>query len=511
MNGPAHPHVLVVDDHAPSRYSTRRALTAAGFMVSEAATGGEALALCTEDPPDVVLLDVNLPDMDGFEVCRKLRGSERTAQLPVIHLSATYLENHHRVQGLDAGADGYLTHPVEPVVLVATLRAVLRARSAERAAQRREAEFGAIFERAPNGICLLDPSLAYRDVNPALCQMLGHSRDELLGRCFLDHVTPAERQRATGLAEIVARDRQWRGQLAFRTARNEVVHLLWAVSEHAIPDMLLGIVTDITERRRIEHDRERLLISERAARADAERANRLKDEFLATLSHELRSPLNAIIGWVHVLQSGRMDAGERARGLDVIERNARIQAQLISDLLDVSRIISGKLTLDVERVVPGEMIQAALEGVRPAAQSKGIALDVRVDPAAPVLWGDSARLQQVVWNLVHNAIKFTPKGGRVEVMLHAAGDGVEIVVRDEGIGISPEFLPQLFQRFRQEDATATRTRGGLGLGLAIVKQVVEMHGGRVNASSAGVNQGATFLVFLPVGQPAQARPLTAHP
>src|SRR5690606_35352582 len=163
-------------------------------------------------------------------------------------------------------------------------------------------------------------------------------------------------------------------------------------------------------------------------------------------------------------------------------------------LLDVSRIISGKLTLDVERVGPGEMIQAALEGVRPAAQSKGIALDVRVDPAAPVLWGDSARLQQVVWNLVHNAIKFTPKGGRVEVMLHAAGDGVEIVVRDEGIGISPEFLPQLFQRFRQEDATATRTRGGLGLGLAIVKQVVEMHGGRVNASSAGVNQGATFLV-----------------
>jgi signal transduction histidine kinase/CheY-like chemotaxis protein len=245
-------------------------------------------------------------------------------------------------------------------------------------------------------------------------------------------------------------------------------------------------------------ERLRLLESERTARAEVERASELKDEFLATVSHELRTPLGAMLGWTQILQLRPMSAEELKHGLSAIERNARAQTQLVEDLLDMSRITSGTLRLDVQPVYPAAFIEPAVETVRPAASAKDIRIEVVLDPHAGPITGDVSRLQQVVWNLLSNAIKFTPKGGRVQVRLRRVGSQVEVSVADSGIGIAPEFLPYVFERFRQADGSPTRAFGGLGLGLAIVKRLVELHGGSVEAHSEGVGQGACFSVQLPV-------------
>ncbi len=260
-----------------------------------------------------------------------------------------------------------------------------------------------------------------------------------------------------------------------------------------------GITIDITSRKNAEVEREALLMSERAARTEAERVSRTKDEFLATLSHELRTPLNAIVGWSQLLRSdGTPSSEDLAEGLKVIERNARVQAQLIEDLLDMSRIISGKVRLNVQPVDLAEVLDAAVASVAAAAEAKGIRIQKIVEPLAGPVMGDPSRLQQVVWNLLSNAIKFTPKEGRVQVVLKPVNSHLEIVVSDTGAGIKPEFLPHVFERFRQADATTTRRYGGLGLGLAIVKHLSEMHGGEVRAASPGENLGATFTVLLPL-------------
>jgi signal transduction histidine kinase/CheY-like chemotaxis protein len=245
-------------------------------------------------------------------------------------------------------------------------------------------------------------------------------------------------------------------------------------------------------------ERERLLTREQMARAEAESANRFKDEFLATVSHELRTPLNAIIGWSHLLRNGSIDAATATRGVETIERNARAQAQLIEDILDVSRVITGKLRLNIASVDLASVINAAIDSVQLAADSKGIQLEVTLDPSARRVSGDSGRLQQVVWNLLSNAIKFTPPGGRVEVRLEHAGSSAQIRVRDSGQGIGSDFLPFIFDRFRQADGTSTRSHGGLGLGLAIVRHLIELHGGTAYADSPGRGCGATFTILLPL-------------
>jgi signal transduction histidine kinase/ActR/RegA family two-component response regulator len=246
---------------------------------------------------------------------------------------------------------------------------------------------------------------------------------------------------------------------------------------------------------------------EQGARRDAEAASALKDQFLMTVSHELRTPLTAIYGWARMLVAGTMNEHQRQSALQTIERNARAQMHIIDDLLDVSRVMGGKLRLDVRPVDLAEVVRDAVETVRPAAQAKGIQIDLRIDPAAGGVAGDPERLQQVVWNLLSNAVKFTPAGGCVTAAVHAIGDSVEMAITDTGQGISAEFLPHVFDRFRQQDAGTKRRYGGLGLGLAIVKNLVEMHGGSVSASSEGDGRGATFRVRLPAGAGAvSARP-----
>jgi len=245
------------------------------------------------------------------------------------------------------------------------------------------------------------------------------------------------------------------------------------------------------EAEQVAEEKQRLYI-------EAQESNRLKDEFLATVSHELRTPLTAILGWAHLLRTGQTGDENLAKALETIERNARAQAQLIDDLLDVSRIITGKIRIDVRPVDPNSFIEAAVEAVRPAAEAKGVRLQRIMDTGVATVSGDPVRLQQVVWNLLSNAIKFTPKGGRVQIRLERVNSHIEIAVSDTGPGISPEFLPYVFDRFRQADGRTTRQHGGLGLGLSIVRHLVELHGGTVRAESEGEGQGAVFTVLLPV-------------
>jgi signal transduction histidine kinase/CheY-like chemotaxis protein len=268
------------------------------------------------------------------------------------------------------------------------------------------------------------------------------------------------------------------------------------IAERKLAEASLRAVKDELEAQVVE--RERSLAREQIARAAAENASRLKDEFLATVSHELRTPLTAIMGWTHMLRYDGLDETSKMRALEVIERNAKSQAQLVEDILDVSRVITGKLRLNVAPVDAATVINAAIDSVQLAAETKGIQLGVTLDPSARHIAGDANRLQQVVWNLLSNAIKFSPSGGRVDVHLERADSVVQISVSDTGDGISPDFLPFIFDRFRQADGSSTRRHGGLGLGLSIVRHLIELHGGTVRAESAGEGCGSTFTISLPL-------------
>lgn len=368
--------IINCDDSADTRYTKTRVLRRAGYEVIECGTGAEALQKTRELMPQLVLLDVLLPDMSGLDVCRRIKEDVVTGTIPVIQISATFLTQDHAREALEQGADIYLTEPLEPRELETVVSVLLR---------------------------------------------LAHTE--------------------AGLREALAR--------------------------------------------------------ERAARAQAEEATQLKDEFLANLSHELRTPMNIIIGWADLLRTTPLDEAQKQRAVEAIERAARSQAQLIEDLLDVSRIVTGKFRLVMQDMDVGRVLWLASESLRLVAQSKQITLNLARDDMDARINGDPDRLQQVFWNLLSNAVKFTPAGGRVDVHLKTSTEHVSITVADSGVGIDPDFLPFVFDRFRQADSTSTRQHSGMGLGLAIVRHVVELHGGSVRADSAGEDQGATFTVTLP--------------
>ena len=305
----------------------------------------------------------------------------------------------------------------------------------------------------------------------------------LLNKLAADDFSEADERLAATLATQVA--------VAYENAR-----LYTEAQTHAAE-----LRSEIAERKKAEEERAQLLVREQAARAEAEQANRTKDEFLATLSHELRTPLSAILGWSHLVRTNKLEEAQFSRGLETIERNARLQSQLIDDLLDVSRIITGKLQLEYRPVDLPNVIEAAIDSVRPAFEAREIKFETAVKSASPVL-GDANRLQQIFWNLFSNAVKFTPRGGQVNVAVHRQDSQMQISVTDTGIGISSEFLPYIFDRFRQADGSTTRAHGGLGLGLAIVRHLVELHQGEVEVESRGKNRGATFTVRFPIAPAA---------
>jgi PAS domain S-box-containing protein len=386
-----------------------------------------------------------------------------------------------------------------------TNRDVTERARAERARRESEARLRAMVDTAVDAIVTIDERGVIETWNPASARIFGYRAQEVLGKNVgilmpephrSRHDRYLARYRETGERHIIGTGRE----LMARHKSGFVFPVEIAVAETWMGDrrVFTGILRDITDRKRAEEEREHMIASERAARTEAERAARLRDEFVATVSHELRTPLNAILGWTVLLRSGRLDEATSKKAVEVVERNARAQAQVVEDLLDISRIGSGKLRLEARHVNLAALVEHVVASHLPAAAAKGVALEKHLEPGASSVQGDPGRLEQVVTNLLSNAIKFTPAGGRIEVVERRNGSRVEIVVRDTGTGIGADFLPFVFDRFRQADASPTRQHRGLGLGLALVKFLVEQHGGEIRAESAGEGQGATFTVTLPL-------------
>jgi len=485
--------LLVIDDNPASRYATVRQLRSAGFRTREAATGAEGLA-AADTSVSAVILDIHLPDIDGFALCALLRSRPATARVPVLHLTAAYVTDEDKVRGLDSGADAYLTRPVEPAVIIATVQSLVRTRMAEEAMRRSESMFRAVYDQAQSGIALLDDRGCLLDANRAMLRLLARPADDVIGQPLSQFVPAPSANRIVGFT--VAADAPAMAQeVPIQRPDGTLMHVEWSVSPHIEPGVTMAVATDISQRVALEQQRQQLLDRERNARGEAEQVSRMKDDFIAVLSHELRTPLNAIMSWTHVLRQ-RGGNPELERGLAAIERNGTTQARMISDLLDMSRLNMGKLPLNFAPIDPAEEVIASVNAIRPGAE-QGPRIELELSPPYRSVRADASRLQQVIWNLLSNAIKFTPASGRIVVSLAQDDRGVRLRIADEGQGIAPAFLPFVFDRFAQSDAASNRQRGGLGLGLSIVKQLVEAHGGTVSATSPGLGEGATFDVWLP--------------
>ncbi len=365
-----------------------------------------------------------------------------------------------------------------------------------------EIRYRRLFESARDGILILNAaSLKITDVNPFMMELLGYSRDEFVGKELWEIGLFSDKE----ASQQAFRELQLKGYLRYENlplqttdGKLREVEFVSNVYDEDRHPVIQCNIRDITDRKQAEAERRALLASAQAARAEADTANSIKDQFLATVSHELRTPLTSILGWSQMLITGKLDEPESKRALETILRNARAQKEIIDDLLDISRIITGKLRLDVSSVEMNRVIEGVVEGVRPAADARNIQLQTKIDPRTGPISGDPERLQQIIWNLLSNAIKFTPEGGRVDVRLARSDSQVEITIRDTGQGIDPELLLHVFDRFRQFDSSSRRRHGGLGLGLSIVRQLVALHGGTVTAESAGAGAGTTFKVMLPV-------------
>jgi PAS domain S-box-containing protein len=491
--------ILNVEDYAPGRYSRSRILKSAGFDVIEATTGSEALHLVRTRRPHLVLLDVNLPDITGFDVCRQIKEDPATAHVLVLQMSATSVTLDSKLTGLAAGSDGYLTEPIAPEELVANVNALLRLKRAEEAVREANATLRAVVEALPLAVIAIDAKGHVMRWSPAAEHMFGWHEEDVLGRPL--PLVPAQQEEE--FRSRVSMTLAGHLETGFETERLRRDGTLVSVSVSTAPlrdaageiTGALAIIEDITGRKRAERELARLY-------AEANHAGRVKDEFLATLSHELRTPMNALSVWVHLLRRGEVPPDRVQYALEVIERNTTAQVRLIEDILDVSRIVSGKLRLQMRIVDLAKVVHAAIEMVRPAAVDRNITLSAGV-PGSVTVRGDAQRLQQVVTNLLSNAVKFTPSGGRVELGLHIRDSTAVLEVADSGAGIDPRFLPRVFERFTQADSTTSRSHGGLGLGLAIVRYLVEAHQGSVAADSPGVGRGSTFRVALPLASAAE--------
>lgn len=379
-------------------------------------------------------------------------------------------------------------------------RARKTAEAAAAALKESEQRYRGIVETSSVGICLTDAHMRTEYVNPRMADMLDYTVEEMIGKSVLNFIDHSCRRQAGYNFERCKDGMKEQADLCYLHKNGSRCWAMVSSSPILSPrgefTGQVSIITDVTGRMRAERERARLLAREQQARREAEAASRDKDDLLAMVAHDLRVPLGGILGWIQLLRLEKTRSKDFVQGLDGVERNATLQARLLDDLLDVSRIANGSLQLDRRVIKLSSVVERAIDTVGPVADEKGIWLQTALDPDADDLFGDPNRLQQVVWNLLTNAIKFTPDGGQILISARRAGGNVQLAVSDTGKGISPDFLPYVFDRFKQGDASAERT-GGLGLGLAIARHIVEMHGGTIRAYSEGPEHGAVFTVELP--------------
>jgi PAS domain S-box-containing protein len=507
------PVVLNVDDTAETRYNKTRILRHAGYEVVECTTGGEALRLLRELPPDVVLLDVRLPDMSGLAVCRRIKEDPATAYLPVIQISSTFLTERDEAEALKHGADIYLTEPLEPKELETVTGVLLRLSRTEAGLRENERRWKRLTASNAVGVVIVEGG-SIVEANERYLQMIGRTTADVgAGRLSIEQITAPAYAEATrrAIGEVLEQGADAAFESGYLCPDGSLVSVVVSATLlDARRGRWMALVLDMSDRKRLEAERQESLERERVARSQAEKATALKDEFIANVSHELRTPMNIIVGWAHLLKTAALDEAQRQRAAEAIGRAARAQAQLIEDLLDMSRMATGKFTVQMAPVDIAETVRNAADGLRLTAQEKKVALNVSITSGGAQVLGDADRLQQVLWNLLSNAVKFTPSGGRVEVRLVREGGSVCITVADSGVGIDREFLPYVFDRFRQADSSSTRQHTGMGLGLAIVQHMVALHGGSVRAESEGLGRGATFAVRLPVLTPEAAEQAAAQ-
>jgi PAS domain S-box-containing protein len=551
--------VLIVDDQPRNLDALESMLAPLDCVFVRAETPDQALLSLLRHDFAAIVLDIQMPGMSGIELAKLIKQRRRTQHVPIVFLTAHLIDETDVLQGYDVGGVDYLSKPINAAILRSKVAVFIDLFKKTRALgqlndalQREVAE----REKAQQALQSVNAGLERRVEERTAALVRAHqgvreNEERLRMAVEVGRIVAWEWHLHTGamtwstdpealfgfpagsfgqemrIVRVVHADDRPRIEDAFDAALKTGVYeaeyravrpdgsIVWiaergrVVPDEGLAERMVGVSRDMTAERTAAIEREVLLRDARAARDEAERQGRLKDEFLATLSHELRTPMNAVLGWLAILDTGKPIRDVHA-ALAVIRRNSELQARLIDDLLDMNRLLSGNVTLELGSCDVGGLLQTAMQALQPAADAKRVQMIGSVATGAAI-HADARRLQQVLWNLVHNAIKFTATGGRVELRLSRSDGAVQISVSDNGRGISPSFLPYVFDRFRQQDSSSTRESAGLGLGLSIAKHLVELHGGTIAAHSAGPGQGATFVVNLPDGTPGQVRTDSEEP
>jgi PAS domain S-box-containing protein len=545
MPQPEKPSILIVDDQPRNLDVLEAMLEGIDCTLVRATSADEALLCLVRHDFAALVLDIKMPGMSGIELASLVKQRKRSQHLPILFLTAPAGGEDEVLRGYGVGAVDYLSKPVNSEILRSKIgvfvelfrktralaevndalqREVTEREKAQQALllanldlERRVQERTAASSRAHQGVreneerlrMALDVAqIAAWEWHLSSGQMRWSTDPEVLfgfpkgsfghdlriSRTVHPDDRPLMEEAVAAALRIGFYEAQYRvlrpdGTVAWIKERGRVF-------SDAEGDRMVGISRDVTKEHLASQERERLLKSESEARDEAERQSRLKDEFLATLSHELRTPMNAILGWLSILESGK-PIRDIHSALAVINRNAHMQAKLIEDLLDMNRLVSGNIRLEVAPVDVGVLLQATMQSLQPEADARGVQLLAAVETNAGEVLADARRLQQVLWNVIHNAIKFSIQHGRVEIHVQRTPDGLSVIVKDNGQGITPSFLPHVFERFRQQDASSTRAAFGLGLGLSIAKHLIELHGGTITAQSPGDGHGATFTITVP--------------
>jgi PAS domain S-box-containing protein len=500
-------NILLVDDRPANLLALEAILDQLDQRLVRATSGEEALEKLADEEFAVILMDVRMPGMDGLRTAEVICQRESAARVPIIFLTAVPIGNADVASGYARGAVDFLLKPFDPEILRSKVSvfvdlhqkeqmikrqgALLRQREREAFERRSELRFRSLMDALPQSVWVARADLTFYYWNQRAVDYIGiQATMAVPAERLFEFVHPDDIPTLKADWELSTAN-QHSAEIQVRLRRHTDGEYRWFLMR-AVPQLeesgnVAGWIVAATD-----------IDTEHQALQEAEAASRMKEEFLATVSHELRNPLNAIMGWVHLLRSEKLDVAKSSKALETIERNVHLQTALIDDILDVSRIMQGKINLTFRTVRMGAVVEAALAAVRPTADAKGVALEYKRTADSDEISGDADRLQQIVWNLLSNAIKFTPRDGRVTVTMERHDGELTLTVFDTGQGISQDFLPHVFDRFSQADSGSTRAHGGLGLGLAIVRHLVELHAGTVGATSAGPGQGASFSVRLPI-------------